>query len=382
MALENIRVVEMGQAFAGPWSAEILANLGADVIKVERPGSGDETRRWGPPFWGKDAAVFHAVNSNKKSVTLDLKDEKGREDFLTLVGGADIFLHNMRPGVLDKMGLGFTDLTTRFPRLIYGEISAFGHTGPLKMMPGYEILSQAFGGVMSMTGEADRPPVRCGPSICDFGSGMWLTIGILAALQERERTGKGGVVQTSLFETALSWTTVSASSYYASGEEPARMGAGHYLIAPYGYFETATRPMMVACASENIFRKLAVALDHPEWIEDPRFCDSPSRVRNKALIEGMIADILKTERQQHWFEVLNAAGVPCSPVNKVSEALGHDQAEALGIVQSDPANPEIKNVGFPVSLNGKRPALKSGAPELGSSTINDWNELPETEVSS
>lgn len=174
----------------------------------------------------------------------------------------------MRPGASAKMGLGSVEMSAKFPRLIYGEISAFGHEGPLKMMPGYEILSQAFGGVISITGEQDRNPVGCGPSVCDFGSGMWLAIGLLAALHERKTTGKGGLVQTSLFETALSWTTVSASSYLASGEVPVRMGASHHLISPFGYFETATRPMMLACASDNLFRKLAPALGHPEWIED------------------------------------------------------------------------------------------------------------------
>lgn len=374
MALENVRVVEMGQAFAGPWAAKILANLGADVIKVELPGSGDESRRWGPPFWGKDAAVFHAVNGNKKSVAIDLKVPQDREDFLSLLGEADIFLHNMRPGALAKMSLGPKEMTEKFPRLIYGEISAFGHKGPLKMMPGYEILSQAFGGVISITGEQNETPVRCGPSVCDFGSGMWLAIGLLAALHERETTGQGGTVQTSLFETALSWTTVSASSYFASGEEPVRMGSSHHLISPYGYFETATRPIMVACASDNLFQKLASALGHTEWIEDERFKDNPARVYNKTVIEDMIADILKTKPQQHWFEQLNEAGVPCSPVNSIPEAFDHPQAKALAIVQTDPTNDEIKSVGFPVSLNGKRPGLRFGAPDLGSSTINDWNE--------
>lgn len=373
MALENIRVVEMGQAFAVPWGAEILANLGADVIKVERPGSGDEARNWGPPFWGKDAAVFHAINGNKKSVALDLKDPKGREDFLTLLGEADIFLHNMRPGTMTKLGFGPDEMTARFPRLIYGEINAFGHKGPLKMMPGYEILSQAFGGVISITGEPDRAPVRCGPSICDFGSGMWLAIGLLAALHERHVTGKGGIVQTSLFETALSWTTVSASSFFATGKPPVRMGSSHHLISPYGLFETATRPLMLACASDNLFRRLAPALGHPEWIEDDRFKDNSARVRNKAMIEGMIGDILKTERQRHWFDLLNEAGIPCSPVNSIPEALDHPQAKALGIVQTDPANSDITSVGFPVSMNGERPGLRFGAPELGSSTIHSWN---------
>lgn len=372
MALAGIRVVEIGQAFAAPFSAEILAHLGAEVVKVERPGTGDETRRWGPPFWGDDAAVFHSINGNKKSVALDLKDPEDLEACRTLVGGADVLVHNMRPGALDRLGLGAEELRRQNPRLIYAEISAYGHTGPLKSLPGYEILSQAFGGIMSITGETDRAPVRCGPSLCDFGSGMWLAIGVLAALNERERTGEGGLVQTSLFETALAWTTVSASTYLASGDPPVRMGGGHHLIAPYGYFETATGPIMLACASEALFVKLCRALGRPELVEDERFADNPSRVRNKALIEGIVGDILKSEPEEHWFKVLTEAGVPCSPVNSIPDALAHDQTEALGMVQTDPDRPEVKSVGFPVSFDGRRPHLKCGAPVLGSSPADAW----------
>ncbi len=374
MMLNDVRVVEMGQAFAAPWSGEILAKLGADVVKVERPGTGDEARRWGPPFWGRDAAVFHALNGNKKSVALDLKEKGDREDFKALVGSADVFVHNMRPGALDRMDLGPDALTALHPQLIYAEISAYGHTGPLKAMPGYEILGQAFGGVMGITGEEDRAPVRCGPSVCDFGSGMWLAIGILAALHRRERTGKGGVIQTSLLETALSWTTVPASSYMASGKEPVRMGASHYLIAPYGYFETRTRPLMLACGSDALFGKLAHVLRHPEWIEDERFLDSPSRARNKAEIEGLVGEILAAETQQHWFDLLTEAGIPCSPVNSISEALAHEQTKALGILQSDPGDEAITSVGLPLSFDGERPALTAGAPELGSSTADLWQD--------
>jgi len=368
MILNGIRVIEIGQAFSGPFASEILANLGADVIKVERPDGGDETRHWGPPFWGEDAAVFHCINRNKRSVALDLKDADGIARCRELIGTADVLIHNLRPGALVKLGLGADTLTRDFPRLICAEISAFGHTGPLRMLPGYEILSQAFGGVMSITGESDRNPVRCGPSVCDFGSGMWLALGVLVALFHREQTGKGGLVQTSLLETALVWTAVSASSFLASGDDPVRMGAGHHLIAPYGYFETKTGPLMVACANDALFAKLVAAIDRPDLTEDERFRDNPSRVENKRLIEGMVADVLKEESQEHWFKFLNQAGVPCSPVNTIPEALSHEQTEALGMVLNDPENPDVKSVGFPISYNGRRPALRTGAPRLGADT--------------
>ena len=369
--LNDVRVVEIGQAFAGPFSTEILAHLGAEVIKVERPGTGDEARRWGPPFWGDDAAVFHAINSNKTSVALDLKDTADLDLCKELIGGADVLVHNLRPGALDRLGLGEVALTAEFPRLIYAEISAYGHTGPLKDLPGYEILGQAFGGVMSITGEPDRNPVRCGPSVCDFGSGMWLAVGILAALHNRARTGKGSVVQTSLFETALSWTAVAANSYLASGKEPTRNGATHHLIAPYGYFETKTGPIMLACASDALFVKLSHALDQPDWVHDDRFCDNPARVRNKELVEGLVAQILSEQTQEHWFDVLGRAGVPCAPVNSIPQALDHPQTHALDILQIDPANPDITSLGLPISFDGTRPSLRHGAPRLGSSAISD-----------
>ena len=334
--LNDIKVVEIGQAFAGPFSTQILAHLGAQVVKVEHPGRGDEARRFGPPFWGEDAAVFHAINGNKTSVALDLKAPADLAACKALIAEADVLIHNLRPGALSRLGLGSGDLARDHPRLIYGEISAFGHVGPMKDQPGYEILAQAFGGVMSITGEADRDPVRCGPSLCDFGSGMWLAIGVLAALHRRAATGKGGLVQTSLFETALTWTTVQTASYLASGDEPVRTGASHALIAPYGFFATRTGPIMIACASDRVFERLAPALGRPDWPSDPRFADNPARVAHKPLIEGLVAEILAAEDQDHWFDILNAAGVPCSPVNTVPQALAHPQAEALGILQTDP----------------------------------------------
>lgn len=368
MMLKDIRVVEIGQAFAGPVSTEILAHLGAEVIKVERPDGGDEARRWGPPFWGDNAAVFHAVNRGKKSIALDLKDKDDLAACKALIAGADVLAHNLRPGALARMGLDADTLREANPRLIYAEISAYGHVGPLKDHPGYEILAQAFSGVMSITGEPDRNPVRCGPSISDFGSGMWLAIGVLAALLEREKTGRGGLVQTSLLETALSWTSVAASSYLASGKTPARVGATHHLVAPYGYFETRTAPLMIACASDALFARLADAIGQPALPEDARFCDNPGRVRHKAAIEGIVATALKAETQEHWFDVLSRAGVPCSPVNTVPEALAHAQTDALGMLQADPDDPAIRSVAFPVSFDGRRPPLTHGAPALGADT--------------
>ncbi|MEM6441885.1 MAG: CoA transferase [Pseudomonadota bacterium] len=370
MLLNDVKVVEIGQAFAGPFASQILAHLGAEVVKVERAGDGDDARRWGPSFDGDGSAIFHALNGSKTSLALDLKDPDDLAALRAVLTEADVLVHNLRPGALARMGLGPEDLAKDLPRLIYAEISAFGHVGPMRDQPGYEILAQAFGGIMSTTGEPDRDPVRCGPSLCDFGSGMWLAIGILAALHRRAATGRGGLVQTSLYETALTWTTIQAAPYLASGEPPARSGASHVLIAPYGYFETATDPIMLACASDGIFRRLAPALDRPDWLEDPRFKDNAARVTHRATLEGQVAEIFAARDLSHWFEVLNAAGVPCSPVNTVPQALAHPQAEALGILQTPPDRPDVTALGLPLSFEGERPALRSAAPRLGSKPEN------------
>jgi len=217
--LSGIRVVELAHNFSGPHAGAILADLGADVIKVERP-EGDDARGLGPPFLGETAVCFHHLNRNKKSVILDLRKEEDFEALMTLIERADVFLHNLRPGTAQKMKLNAETLRSRFPRLIYGEISGFGHRGPLSMKPGYELVAQASSGVMAITGEPEGGPMRSGPSLCDLGSGMWLAIGILGALYRRERNGKGSTIQTSIYETGLSWVGMQIAGYAASGEEP------------------------------------------------------------------------------------------------------------------------------------------------------------------
>lgn len=368
MLLQGVRVIELGQILAGPLAAEILADLGADVIKVEKPDGGDDCRGWGPPYWEGNAALFHQINRNKRSVVLDLKTPEGLEVLGGLLAEADVFVHNLRPGAVDALGLGPEAMRARFPRIIYADIGAFGHKGPLAAKPGYELLMQAFGGVMSITGEADRNPVRAGPSINDIGTGMWTAIGILAALHRRARTGEGCLVQTSLFETALCWTSIAAVNYLASGNRPARLGSAHPSVMPYGVFSTKTDPLVVAAGNDRLFARLARMLGYPAWSTDERFATNDARVRNRVELERLVTMALKEQPREHWIALLEQENIPCAPILEIPEVLSHAHTDALGMLQKLPASEEIQLIGMPISFDGKRPEPSRPALGLGQHT--------------
>src|SRR5437899_697582 len=325
MMLEGIRVLEIAQNLAGPMAAEILAHLGADVVKIERP-EGDDARRWGPPFWKGVSPGFLAVNANKRSITVDLKDRASVAWVVELAGQADVLVQNLRPGALDELGLGPTTLIEHYPRLIYCSVWAFGARGPLKLKPGYEPMVQAFSGLMMMNGHAGGPPTRIGTSILDYGTGMWAAMGTLAALVRRERTGRGGVVDASLFETGLAWLKGHFASYRASGQVPERHRTGSHRVVPFESFETKTNPIIIAAGNDRLFAKLAGALGHPEWPGDPRFATNAARVASKPELVAQIQLILMTRSKGEWIDVLEAAGVPCAPINTLPEAIAEPQA--------------------------------------------------------
>ncbi|MDB5412581.1 MAG: CoA transferase [Rubritepida sp.] len=366
MLLAGIRVLELGQILAAPYAAEILGDMGAEVLKIERPEGGDDARGWGPPFWNGDAALFHQMNRNKRSVALDLKSPEGLARMLELMGEADVFVHNLRPGLPEKLGIGPEAMRERFPRLIYADIGAFGHVGPMNRQPGYELLVQAFGGPMSITGEADGAPVRCGPSINDLGAGMWTAIGVLGALVRRARTGEGCLVQTSLFETAITWTSIAASNFLASGTPPRREGSKHASVVPYGAFQTADGPLIIGAGSDRLFRKLAEVLGHPEWSSDLRFLANSDRVTNRDALEALLTDELRARPRAEWAGRLEMAGVPCAAIQTIPEVLSHEQTTALGMVQEVPGTPEVRLVAMPLSFDGARPQARLPSPQLGS----------------
>jgi len=292
LPLEGVRVVEIAQNLAGPIAAEILAHMGADVIKVERP-EGDDARRWGPPFHKGTSPGYLAVNANKRSISVDLKDRAAVERLLPLIAEADVLVQNLKPGSLEALGLGPDELTKRFPTLIYCSVWAFGRTGPLKMKPGYEPMVQAFSGLMMMNGDEGGPPTRIGTSILDYGTGMWAAMGVLGALVGRATTGRGGIVDASLFETGLAWLKGHYASFRSSGVVPERHRTGSNRVVPFQAFETKTGPVIVAAGNDRLFVKLANVVGHPEWVKDPRFTTNAARVENKAALCDMIDAIFQ-----------------------------------------------------------------------------------------
>jgi len=362
--LAGIRVVEIGQVLSGPFAGAILADLGAEVIKVEKPTGGDDARQMGPAFRRGDALNFHEFNRGKRSVALDLKTPDGVEALHALLAEADILVHNMRPGVPEALGLGPEATTARHPRLIYCAMGAFGHRGPLKDRPGYEPLLQAFGGLSSITGEPGGPPVRMGASVVDQGTGMWTVIGALAALQQRHRTGRGCVVNTSLLETAFLWAGQKISAYVNQGKEPERHASGHPDFVPYEAFDAADGPFLICCGNDRLFRKLAEEVGNPGWPDDPRFATNRQRLVNKDALLGPLRAVLRTRPRREWLDRLVAAGVPCAPINTVPELLDEPQSQAMGMLVTPPGE-DFPLVALPLSFDGERPHPRAGAPRLG-----------------
>ena len=366
LPLQGIKVVEVAQNLAGPMAAEILAHMGADVVKIERP-EGDDARRWGPPFWKGVSPGFLSVNANKRSVTLNLKAPVDVAWLTEFIGGADVLVQSLRPGSIEELGLGAEVLTARYPRLVYCSVSAFGGTGPLKLKPGYEPMVQAFSGLMMMNGDEGGPPTRIGTSVLDFGTGMWTAIGALAGLVQRQQTGRGCVVDASLFETGLAWLKGHIASFRASGEVPERHRTGSHRVVPFQSFETKTGPLIVAAGNDRLFGKLAQVLGRPEWATDPRFATNETRVASKPELLAEIECILKTRSKGEWIDLLEAAGVPCAPIHTLPEAIALPQTAALGMIQPVPGD-DFELVALPLSFDGARPGIRRAPPKPGEHT--------------
>ena len=362
LPLAGIRVFELGSNISGPYGTWILAALGADVVKVERPGTGDDARGWGPPFWRKVATVFHTVNRDKRSITVDFKDKAALAALRQrIVEEADVVLQNLRPGVANSLGLGAEAIRALNPKVIYCNLWAFGATGPLSERPGFDALMQAFGGIMAVTGEEGRPPVRAGISVVDMGTGMWCAIGILAALNRRHGTGVGGVIDTSLFETALGWTAYYNMDVQVTGEAPQRHGSGVRGIMPYQAYDCADGYLVVAASNDRLFANLARELDHPEWLDDPRFVDNPARASHREDLNALLMPLFKAQPRAHWQARLDNAGVPNAPIQHAGEVIAHPQTQALGMLQD--SGKGIALTGLPLSFDGERPALRNIAPD-------------------
>lgn len=377
-ALEDVRVLDLSRVLAGPYCSMILGDLGADVIKVERPEVGDETRQWGPPFASPgESAYFICTNRNKRSITIDLKSPEGVEIIKQLAGKSDIFLENFPPGTTDKLGINYEVIREVSPRIIYASITGFGPDGPYRNRTGYDVVASALGGLVGITGEPDGPPVKVGVAITDVCTGLSAQGAICAALYAREKTGKGQHIHLSLLETQVAALVNMASNYLISGETPGRWGTAHQSIVPYQGFEAKDMYIIIAAGNNKLWAKLCRALAAPELIEDPRFHTNPKRVENRKECVDTLTSILKTKTGSEWVEILNAEGIPCAPINTMDQVFKDPQVLHRNmLVEVDhPSAGKIKMTGIPVKYSETEATIRRPPPRLGEHTDEILTDL-------
>jgi crotonobetainyl-CoA:carnitine CoA-transferase CaiB-like acyl-CoA transferase len=365
-----MRVLDVTTSLAGPYCAQVLGALGADVIKVERPDTGDDGRAWGPPFWHGESVMFLTANAGKRSLAVSLRDPRGRDAVLRLADTADVFLQSLRPGLAEKLGLGAGDLRARNPRLVYCSVGAYGRVGPLRSEPGYDALMQAAGGLISMTGEPGRPGVRIGSSLIDIGTGIWASLGVVSALLERERTGAGAVVDVSLYETTLAFIGYHLAGYLADGTIPRGQGTVFPMVAPYQVFPTRDGALMIAGGNDRLFAALCTVVGLPELVDDARFRTNPDRVAHRKSLYELLVERLREDDTAAWHRRLTEAGVPAAPVADVKDVVEAEQTEALGLLQplEDARIPGLRLPALPVSFDGERALHRRPPPAVGANT--------------
>ncbi len=369
-ALDGIRVIDLSRVLAGPLCTQTLGDLGAEVIKVERPGEGDDTRNWGPPWAGPLSAYFLGVNRNKQSVTLDLSREEGLEVLERLIPTGDVLVENFKQGTLDRWGFDEEWFERNAPQVIRCSITGYGATGPKSEHPGYDFILQAETGLMAITGEVEGSPMKLGVAIVDICAGLQAAIAILAALEARHRTGGGQLCEVNLHDTGLHLLANVASNHLVSGEESGRYGNGHPNIVPYRVFPVADGDLALAVGNDRQFAVLAGELGHPEWATDPRFASNPERVENRDLVDSMVGAVLATRTRAEWTVTFDSAGIPTGPINKVSEALASPQTNAREMVleiEHSMAG-KVKTLGLPISLSETKTTVRFEPPALGADT--------------
>ena len=376
-ALAGIRVIDLTRILAGPFCTMNLGDMGAEIIKIEHPGHGDDTRGWGPPFAGGEAAYFLGINRNKRSVTINLRDERGKDLLRTLLKDADVLIENFKPGTLDRWG--FTDqwMAEHAPRVVHCAITGYGAKGPKGGMPGYDFLLQAESGLMSISGEATGEPAKLGVAIVDFCTGQYAAMCILAALHARQRTGRGQRLDLSLYDTSLSMLINVASNYLIEGTRPGRYGNGHPNIVPYRDYVCGEGEIALAVGNDAQFARFARLVGHPEWADDSRFKTNAARVTNRAEIDGLIIAALSADSAQEWTRVLEAEGIPCSKVNHVDEVLESEQTRANDMVieMHHPTAGAIRILGIPYTFSDTPAAAQAPPPVLGADTDAVLTEL-------
>ncbi|MFQ5913861.1 MAG: CaiB/BaiF CoA transferase family protein [Nitrospinota bacterium] len=366
-ALDGIRVLDLTRILAGPYATMMLADLGAEVIKIEMPGTGDDTRGWGPPFVEGESTYFFSINRNKKSLTLDLKSGKGKEILTNLIERSDVVAENFRPGTMEKLGFGYERIREINPRVVYASVSGFGHTGPLAKRPGYDVVAQGEGGVMSLTGAPEGPPAKVGVSMADITAGMLAVHGILAALIARERTGAGQKVDIGLLDGQVALLTYQAGIYFATGKAPKRLGNAHPSIVPYETFECADGFINLGVGNDALWEKFCEVVQRPELAHDPRYEKNADRVRHHGDLKAILDEMFIAHPRGYWLEKLDAAGVPCGSINTLDRVLTHPQvlAREMVVEVEHPVAGRTKLTGAPVKLSETPARIRTPPPLLG-----------------
>lgn len=386
LALAGIRVLDLSRILAGPSAAQLLGDLGADVVKVEKPGEGDDTRKWGPPYVpgpdgypSSESTYYLCANRNKRSIEIDLASAEGQALVMRLLEKADVVIENYKVGGLKAYGLAYEQIKDRFPRLIYCSITGFGQTGPYAKRAGYDFLIQGMGGIMSITGEPGGGPMKVGVGIADVMTGMYASTGILAALHHRNQTGRGQYIDVSLLDTQVSWLINAGTAFLNSGQNPPRLGNGHPSIVPYQVFPTADFPMIIAVGNDGQFRKLCEAMDKSEWAEDERFKLNSSRVREREQLIPLMNETLQTRRRDDWIAALEGLGVPCGPVNAIDQVFADPQVQHRGGIVELPhpvaQSGSVKTMGNPLKLSETPIQYRHAPPVRGQhqqEVLNDW----------
>jgi formyl-CoA transferase/CoA:oxalate CoA-transferase len=369
--LDGLTVVDLTRVLSGPYCTMLLADMGARVIKIERPGTGDDTRAWGPPFVGGESSYFLSINRNKESVALDFKAPRGRAILDGLVARADVLVENFHPGTLDALGLGYAQLSARHPRLVYCSITGFGATGPLRHRPGYDAVVQAEGGLMSLTGPGDGEPYRLGVAIADIAAGMFAAQGIALALLVRERTGQGQFVDIAMLDSVAALLTYQAGIYFTTGRTPLRMGNRHPSIAPYDTVAAEDGTLVLAVGNDAQWRAFCRVTGLPSLADDERFATNAARVEHYEDLRPLVARVIRTRTRQEWIDRLVPAGVPCAAVRALDEVLADPQLAAREMIQSlaHPTAGPVSVLGNPIKLSGTPGGVDSAPPRLGEHTV-------------
>lgn len=368
--LDNIRVVDVSRVVSGPYCTMMLADMGAEVIKIEEPGRGDEARAFGPPFLGGESPYYLSINRNKKSCTVNLKTEGGRAILERLIERSDVLVENFRPGTMDRLGFGYATASRWQPRLVYCSISGFGTTGPDAGRPGYDLIVQGESGIMDITGQPDGPPNRVGVSIADLASGLLATQGILLALYARERTGRGQRVEIAMLDAMASLLTYNAGIYFATGESPTRQGNRHPLVVPYETMRVADGWLNLGVANDSLWKRFCQAIERPDLAADDRYATAAKRVERREELAATIGDILATRTVDDWMALLGGAGVPCGRIRTVAEVCSNPQLTSRGRIAelAHPTAGTVKMIGPPIELSDTPGGVDAPPPLLGADT--------------